>query len=891
VIASWVGGLVRRRTGRLAAVSTGVLTAVALLAAIGAFLASSRATMTDRAVARVAVDWQVQVAAGADPDQVAGLVDAQPGTTVTDRVDFASVPALSATTAGADGATSLQTTGAARVLGLPDGYRTDFPGQLRTLSGADTGVLVAQQTAANLHVGVGDVVSVARPGLPDAQVTVSGVVDLPQADVLFQTVGAPVGAQPTAPPDNVLLLPAQTWQQVFDPLAAGRADLLTAQVHVGRNAPLPADPAAAFVAEGGAARNTDLALAGAGTVGDNLSATLDAARGDALYAQLLFLFLGLPGAVLAGLVTASAAGAGGMRRQREQALLRTRGALHRQVLSFAVAEAALVGILGALAGLGLAAVLGRLAFGSAAFGATPGNAVGWAALAAVAGLTVAVATIVVPAERAWRAGRVVAAGVTRPAGRPLWARVGVDLLLLAGAALLIRATSRVGYALVLAPEGVAAISVDYWAFLGPALLWIGGGLLCWRLTDLLLRRGRPLLTAVLRPVSGPLAGVIAAGLGRSRRLVTRGVVVLALAVAFAVSTAVFGATYEQQALVDARLTNGADVTVAEPPGTHVPAAAGEPLAAVPGVRAVEPLQHRFAYVGADLQDLFGVRPQTVTTATSLEDSWFTGGTAAELMQRLASTPDGVLVSAETVTDYQLQLGDTVRLRVQSTADGGPVTAPFRYVGVANEFPTAPRDSFLVANAAYLASVTGDDSVSAFLVDTGGRNSSRVTDAIRTAAGPGATVSELSAAVATIGSSLSSIDLHGLTLLELGFSFALGTAAGGLVLALGMTERRRTFAVIRALGARPAQSAAFVVGEAALVLVAGLVLGSALGSVLARVLVAVLSGVFDPPPSSLAVPWGYLSLFAAAVVTSFVVAALLVLRWTRRAAVSALREGA
>jgi putative ABC transport system permease protein len=889
VIASWVGGLVRRRTGRLVAVATGVVTAVALLAAIGAFLASSRATMTDRAIARVAVDWQVQVAAGADPARVAAVVADQPGTAVTDRVDFASVPALSATTAAADGATTLQTTGAAQVLGIQDGYRTDFPGQLRTLAGADTGVLVAQQTAANLRVGIGDVVSIARPGLPDARVTVQGVIDLPQADVLFQTVGAPVGAQPAAPPDNVLLLPAQLWQQVFDPLAAGRVDLLTAQVHVGRDAPLPADPAAAFVAEGGTARNTDLALAGAGVVGDNLAATLDAARGDALYAQLLFLFLGLPGAVLAGVLTASVAGAGGMRRQREQALLRTRGALHRQVLSLAVAEAALVGLLGALVGLGLAAGLGRLAFGSAAFGATPGSAGGWAALAAVAGLAVAVVTIVVPAEQAWRAGRVVAAGVTRPAGRPLWARLGVDLLLLVGAALLIRATSRVGYALVLAPEGVAAISVDYWAFLGPALLWIGGGLLCWRLTDLLLRRGRRLLTGLLRPLSGPLAGVIAASLGRSRGLVTRGVVVLALAVAFAVSTAAFGATYEQQALVDARLTNGSDVTVAEPPGAHVPATAGPALAAVPGVRAVEPLQHRFAYVGSDLQDLFGVRPDTVTAATSLENSWFTGGTADQLMQRLVATPDGVLVSAETVTDYQLQPGDTVQLRVQTTA-GVPVTAPFRYVGVANEFPTAPRDSFLVANAGYLASVTGDDSVSSFLVDTGGRSSSSVTEAIRTAAGPGATVTELSAAVATIGSSLSSIDLHGLTLLELGFSFALGTAAGGLVLALGMTERRRTFAVIRALGARPSQTAAFVVGEAALVLVGGLVLGVALGSVLARVLVSVLSGVFDPPPSALAVPWGYLSLFAAAVVASFVVASLAVLRWTRWAAISALREG-
>jgi putative ABC transport system permease protein len=890
VIVGWLSGLVRHRAGRLAAVTAGVGTAVALLAAIGAFLVSSKATMTDRAIARVAVDWQVQVAAGADPAQVDGVLAARPGTRTTDVVGFARVPQLSAVTPAPGGGTSLQTTGAGQVLGLPSTYALDFPGQLRILAGTDTGVLVAQQTAANLHVGVGDAVAVARPGLPDAQLTVQGVVDLPQADTLFQAVGAPAGAQATAPPDNILLLPDGVWRQVFQPLAGSRPDLLSYQVHVGRDVALPPDPAAAFVAESGAARNTELTLTGAGIVGDNLAATLGAARADALYAQVLFLFLGLPGGVLAGLLTTAVAGAGRQRRQREQALLRTHGATHRQVLGLAAAEAGLVGVVGALTGLVLAALLGRVVFGSVAFGTTPASAAGWGALAALAGLVVAVATILLPAERAWRDGRVVAATALPAPFRPLWARLGLDLLALAVAALVIGATSGVGYALVLAPEGVAAISVDYWAFLGPALLWVGGGLLCWRLTDLLLRRAQRPLTAGLRPVAGPLAGVVAAGLGRSRVLVARAVVVLALAVAFAVSTAVFNATYEQQALVDARLTNGADVTVTEPPGVDVPPSAGSALAAVPGVRAVEPLQHRYAYVGADLQDLFGVRPTTIAAATSLQDSWFTGGTAAQMMARLAATPDGVLVSAETVTDYQLHLGDSVQLRVQTSSGGGPVTVGFHYVGVADEFPTAPKDSFLVANSAYIASVTGNDAVGAFLLDTGGRDDPAVTAAVARAAGPGATVTPLSAAVATIGSSLSAIDLHGLTVLELGFALAFGAAAAGLVLALGMTERRRTFAVIRALGARPRQAAAFVVGEAAVVVILGSVLGVLLGTATSRVLVAVLTGVFDPPPSSLAVPWGYLTGFAAAVLGSVVLACALAARWARRAGVSVLREG-
>jgi putative ABC transport system permease protein len=166
----------------------------------------------------------------------------------------------------------------------------------------------------------------------------------------------------------------------------------------------------------------------------------------------------------------------------------------------------------------------------------------------------------------------------------------------------------------------------------------------------------------------------------------------------------------------------------------------------------------------------------------------------------------------------------------------------------------------------------------------------VAQRIARVAGPTAKVTPLSTAVATIGSSLTSVDLHGLSLLQLGFSFVLGAAAGGLVLVLGMTERRKTFAVVRALGATGKQTAAFVVGESLLVTVVGLLFGGLLGAALAKVLVSVLSGVFDPPPSALAVPWGFLGGLAVAIVGSAAVGSALVIRWASRAPVAALREG-
>ena len=77
----------------------------------------------------------------------------------------------------------------------------------------------------------------------------------------------------------------------------------------------------------------------------------------------------------------------------------------------------------------------------------------------------------------------------------------MDFWLLAAAGAVWWATSGNGYQLVLAPEGVPTISVSYWAFAAPALLWLGAGLLSWRLVTLMLITGRPLLVRVLRPIS------------------------------------------------------------------------------------------------------------------------------------------------------------------------------------------------------------------------------------------------------------------------------------------------------------------------------------------------------------------------------------------------------
>jgi len=237
-------------------------------------------------------------------------------------------------------------------------------------------------------------------------------------------------------------------------------------------------------------------------------------------------------------------------------------------------------------------------------------------------------------------------------------------------------------------------------------------------------------------------------------------------------------------------------------------------------------------VGSDLQDLYGVRPATVTDATRLQDAYFSGGTARQLMSVLARQPDAILVSEETVRDFQLNPGDLLRLRLQDGRTGKLVTVPFHYAGIAREFPTAPRDSFFVANASYVAARTGNPSVGEFLVNTDGTAPPVVGARLRAALGPAAGITDIVTSRRVIASTLTAVDLSGLTKVELSFALALAISATALLLTLGFVERRRTFALARVLGAHPRQLGGFVWSEVLVTGAVGAVLGatSRLGAV-------------------------------------------------------------
>ncbi len=854
---AWMKGTIARRWPALALTGAGLAVTTALIGVILVFAVVSSQSMTRRALSGLPVDWQVAVQPGGDVASLAATLDRIAGVTAVRSVGYAAVTGFEAMT---DGTT--QTTGAGMVLGIPADYAATFPGQLRPLLGSPHGVLLAQQTAANLHVGIGQSVSILRSGQAPVAVTVEGVVELPNADAMFQTIGPAKRATAAAPPDNVMLMPAARWTALF-----GGPDARW-QLHARLDhASLPPTPGAAYLDATGRARHVEVATAGAATIGDNLAARLDAVRTDALFSGMLLLVLGLPGIVLALLLTIAILRTQADRQRQQAALLGLRGASMAAIVRIVAAEGVLVAGSGAVAGSGLAALVAATVLGA---GLGDGAVLTALAIGLGAGLLLAGATVLVPTIAQARGSTVALRRAMLPAttAPTLWQRLGADIALLAVAALLFWRVANGGYQVVLAPEGVAATSVDPTAFLVPLCLWVGAGLLALRGASGLLALARPGLAAALSPVAGRMALPVAASLVRQRRRIARHAALATLAVAFATSLVVFAATYQEQALVDARLTNGADVTITGSAASP----AGDRLALIkrqPGVAAAEPMQHRFAYVGNDLQDLYGIDAVTIGRATDIADAYVADHDAAGTLQRLARKPDGVLLSQETVNDFQLALGDAITLRLQAGPDHAFKAIPFHFVGVVSEFPTAPRDSFLVANSAYVAAETGDAQAEVVLV-RGSDDPARVGAAIRAALGPASSlkVTDLAQAGRIIGSSLAAVDLRSLVGVEGVFAALLVAGATGLILWLGLSDRRAQSATLAALGASTRQVRLPAVAEAAIVALWAGLGGWALGEIVALVLVKLLGGAFDPPPDVLQQPWSAFAAVLAIAVLSF-----------------------
>jgi putative ABC transport system permease protein len=856
----------RRRPGQTATQVFVLGVAVALLGAMILFIGHSLRTMTAAATRSVPLDLQAPVASYPKATALASRVAAQP-----DVAQASAVATAPFTGIGHRGPEGVTASGSGAVLAVPPGYLEHIETFRFLRGGLHPGEIVLdQQLAATLRAQLGDTVRLHLGGGRTSSFRVGGVAIVSAADTLFQPLNPLVGPAPAQPPANIAILPTATFARTIGrslPAVQGANAAAAAvpgtlagvqwqiQAQVNRAA-LTGTPSQALARAGQIRNQVERNLTGKVRFVDNLSEGLETAAGDALYAEALFIMLAVPGALLAlGLAYLAALGTVD-RDRRELALLRARGASRRSLLGMAGVEAAVVGLIAGAAGAG-ASFLAVATLVEGSVGLTLGRG------ATVAAVCIALAILGGFLARLGTGLRSLSETVaaerrgSRRASKPLWQRLYLDLAALALSGLIFWLTASTGFSAVVNPDSNPTLSLSIYMFFAPALLWIGATLLLVRL------RGR-LFGRLAR-----LLGATASGSGRRRFLlasasrrgaaINRGLVFVGLLLAFGVSMGVFAATYDQQATIDAQLTLGADVVATAPPGVTAQRGLAQKIAAVPGVAATSPVDHSYAYVGPDLQDTFGVEPATIGKATTLRDSYFTGAGAAAMMQRLREDPSAILVSKETITDYSLKEGDLLRLRVLDHRTGHFHVVPFHVAGTVQEFPSAPRDSFMVANLSYLSKADhagGANLVFASASENPSAVAGRVAAATR---GLGVSVKDINQQATQTTSSITTVDLTGISHLEEAFAVLLAAAAMWLFISLLVEERRHEFATMAALGASLRDIGAFVRSEALAVLGAAVVLAAGLGWLMAEMLVAMLQHVFDPPPDHLAVPWGFIAL--------------------------------
>jgi putative ABC transport system permease protein len=884
-VLAYVVPSVLRNPRRSAAYLIGTVIAVGLVSSVLFFVVASAHDLTQRTLAPVRVDMQAVLS---DPRASTTAVQhsllGRPQVAVAQRFALAGFDGAQVRSGNRIGQTS-----SGKIMAVDPGYFAAFGAPvLRSGRFAAGGVVISLDMGTNLGARVGDMLTLTFPRhAPPVRVPITGIASMTNTDVLFAPLDPLLRANPFNPPANVVIMNYHRFESALKPALLAHAPpaptgsfVLRAQAPVFeqvqlrlKRALIPADPAQAKTYVSRLQRSLEVGSGSRVTIFNNLASALDQAQSDVLWAQVIVVFLAVPGVVLAmalaGYVTATVIEA----QRRELALLRMRGVGPRQLLSLLGIGLLLVALAGVVIGIGAGWITARVAAGaSTATGAGDPLVVRSLLLALAAGLILGVASTLWPLRGVIGAPIVESRRRVARGRAPLWARLYLDVACLIVALVIYEVTqANGGFQPVLNAEGNPTVSLSLFIFVAPLLFWIGAILLLVRVSrGLVGRSGRLLARGFGRGVVGWLA---ARTLQRHSGSLHQAMVLVAMAVTFSTALVTFVHTYDQQEHVDAELTLGSDVRVDVVNRSQSDAVARR--LSVPGVAAITPFRSTVAYVGAEIQDIFGIDVPSFTRATRLADTFFVGSSAQDTLRRLQATTNGILVSQETFRDYSLRLGDSLLLRMFNALRHAYVPVRFRLVGVAREFATAPKDAFLVANLAYVQQATGGGGVDLFLVRTTGDPSALAgTLRARFAAGPLVHVDDLTNVQQQLSTSLTSLNLSGLTRIDYFYTLVMVVTAL-LVFALAvLLERGRDFAVLQLLGTSPGQIGRLLLAEIGYAVVAGCVFGLAVGLAFAALLVQILTAIFDPPPDAIVVPWSTLAGLLAIVLLCGLAACLL-----------------
>lgn len=833
------------------------------------------------------------------PAELAQQVSRIRGINAVDRISMIDLPGGSVRSGAAAVVRPL------RVFAFDSTYMTHYSRMVVTAGALTPGSsLLSVEAARSLNANPGSTVLLTVPGRPQPiELRVGGVVDISLADSLW-TSRVPDSQGDFIYVPNAVVVPPELFDTAIVP--ALRQDS-AAPIPVLKNPPiveldakvdralLKSNPALALTRTRGLRRTIERIAPGQTFVIDNLSSRLTVAIGDATSAKVLFLFLGLPGVLLAAFITGYAGTLVAQAQRREIAVLRSRGAESRHLVKLLTVKTLVIATVGSLAGLGLGLLTLLALFGRGVITSTaPSDLLFSAVIAAGLGFLATALALYIPGRLALR--REVSEerrefGVVRPA---FWLRWRLDIILLFVAGL-IETVTWFGGGFTPNQAENQALSLSFYVLLAPILAWIGATLLGARLVMMLAAR----LPIRSRGFGGVVGGILGRGLKRRSRGMASGAIGVALALAFGTSVAVFVATYHAEKQADSAFTVGSQIRVTPSVLSPQPPAFASRLEQVPGVAAATPVMFHIhnAAVGTDRKDLALIDPGTLERAVNLHESFLCPATvrglpglalpqggnfcdlgAAAAMAAMRSDPSAVLVDWEMFRDYNMNIGDPLKLTLTDVY-GHDTPVVFHIAARFRAFPGFPQHVDMVGNLARYQQATGYQQADLFFVKTKDQSLPGVTSvaaAIRS--GPGRSeplfVTTTSEAIDKEQSTLAALNLNGLGSLDSIYTALMSAAAISIFVFGLMLERRKEYVTLRALGIRVRQLQALVVVEAALIAVLGVTIGMTVGIGMAYLFVQVLRPVFTLPPEHLSLPPDQLGILGGLVLFCMVVSATL-----------------
>jgi putative ABC transport system permease protein len=913
--------LVTRNLRRTATYLFGLALAVGLFAGILFFVDAMSRQMTATALAPVRLDIAAHTTT---PDvnlpQMAQTLQGQRGVKAAEPVavaDFITAQKAGATTASPAG----------RMFAIDPAYLTTFD-ILQISQGTfnPSGVLVSEALAIAQNLNLGDLIQITFAGLDTPlQMPVTGILAMDNADSLFATATEAENAVVA----DVIIVDLSWFRANLQPQLAGLAAnppatlppgaiLFDQQIHIQVDrAQLSSDPTRAALQTESLRRQVERQFSGQLKAVDNLSGALKTAKADVLSAKLLFIFLGLPGVALAAYLSKFAADLFAEAQRREIGLLRTRGATPAQITGIVAVASVLLAVGGSALGVFCGALLLTLSGGNGFSPLAPGF--DWAAfansagIAFLAGLVLTFFAAFVPTFGTLQREIVQERRTARRVEvAPFWRRAYLDFILLAAAAVILVITQLNGGFKPSGNEGTA-LSLSFYIFLAPFFAWIGLTLLTLRLVESGIAHAAPRLAALFGRLFGKIGEVAGKSIARRAARVGAATTIIALTLSFGISLTLFQRTYAGEKQLDAQYVVGSDLRVT--PALNTPQlpdfAAQLQIPGVQGVTAVA--RDTQALIGSEKNTVYGIDIPSFESVAYLPDSFFVDGTAQQtldalrnhttnyapgaarpVLDALANTPNGVLISVEQAEKYNIQVGDPVLIRLYNPTTRQYTDVHAQAVGLFVYFPTSSQDSDFILNRDFMTQSSGNPAMDYFLLKTDGAPATiAATTAALTAQFQNVMpvrIQDTTTVIKTEESSLTSLNLQGLGLMERFYTVLVISVGLAIFLMAMINERQREFGAMRAMGANLRHLQRFFFSEAATIGGLSLALGTAVGVLLARLMVMLLNVIFTIPPHGLAWAWGELGLLAGFVVVGMIVSTLLsARRLATLKMVEALRE--